>query len=99
MLIVPLCIVGLSATGFMAIRYKAADAEYSEFISNDVATSLELAELQRDLSALAYGAIQTLIYEELVPAGPVPPPQRTYPDKGKGDRCALFESRKHPCDD
>lgn len=68
MLIVPLCVVGLGATAFMAVRYKAADADYSDFISNDMATSLELVELQRDLSALAYGASQTLIYDKGTPA-------------------------------
>lgn len=68
MLIVPLCVVGLGATAFMAVRYKAADAVYSDFISNDMATSLELVELQRDLSALAYGASQTLIYDKGTPA-------------------------------
>lgn len=64
MLIVPLCVVGLGATAFMAVRYKAADHDYSNFITNDMATSLELVELQRDLSSLAYGASQTLIYDK-----------------------------------
>ncbi len=68
MVIVPLCVVGLGATAFMAARYKAADKAYSEFISHDMATSLELVELQRDLSALAYGASQTLIYDKGSPA-------------------------------
>ncbi|NTF39473.1 methyl-accepting chemotaxis protein [Agrobacterium rubi] len=68
MVIVPLCVVGLGATAFMAVRYKAADEAYSYFISNDMATSLELVELQRDLSALAYGASQTLIYDKETPA-------------------------------
>ncbi|MCQ1851014.1 methyl-accepting chemotaxis protein [Neorhizobium galegae] len=60
--IIPLCVVGLGATGFVASRYKAADTSYSNFISTDNATAVEIARANRSLSVSAYAAYQTLSY-------------------------------------
>jgi methyl-accepting chemotaxis protein len=61
-LILPLCIVGICAIGFVASRYKAADNDYSNFISNDNAATVEMSRANRNLVATAYGAYQTLAY-------------------------------------
>ncbi|EUB96843.1 methyl-accepting chemotaxis sensory transducer [Rhizobium sp. CF080] len=60
--IIPLCVVGLGATGFVASRYKAADTSYTNFISTDNATAVEIARANRSLTASAYAAYQTLSY-------------------------------------
>ncbi|WCJ61897.1 methyl-accepting chemotaxis protein [Agrobacterium tumefaciens] len=66
-LILPLCIVGLGATIFMASRYKEADTAYSDFISKDSAALVELARATRNLQSVAYGAYQIMAYDA---AGP-----------------------------
>ena len=62
-LILPLCIVGLSAAAFMSTRYKEADTAYSFFIANDNAALVELARANRNLLAVAYGAYQVMAYD------------------------------------
>ncbi len=66
-LILPLCIVGLAATTFMASRYKEADTAYSDFIAKDSAALVELARATRNLQSVAYGAYQIMAYDA---AGP-----------------------------
>ncbi len=66
-LILPLCIVGLGATAFMASRYKEADTLYSTFISTDNAALVELARANRNLQAMAYGAYQVMAYDAASP--------------------------------
>ncbi len=66
--IIPLCVVGLGASGFLASRFKAADAAYVNFISTDNATAVELARANRNLSATGYAAYQTLTYHVGDPA-------------------------------
>ena len=51
-LILPLCIVGLGATAYMATRYKEADNAYSDFIAGDNAALVELARANRNLMAM-----------------------------------------------
>ncbi|MCM2475532.1 HAMP domain-containing protein [Rhizobium sp. CG5] len=67
-LIIPLCIVGVSATAFVSSRYKAADTQYSDFIANDNAATVEMSRANRNLSAVAYGAYQILVYPGQDPA-------------------------------
>ncbi|MFF2319610.1 methyl-accepting chemotaxis protein [Agrobacterium sp. NPDC058088] len=62
-ILLPLCVVGLAATAFMASRYKAADTAYSDFIANDNAALVELSRANRNLAALAYGAYQVMAYD------------------------------------
>ncbi|WP_418135863.1 methyl-accepting chemotaxis protein [Agrobacterium sp. El2ro-1b] len=62
-ILLPLCVVGLAATAFMASRYKAADNAYSDFITNDNAALVELTGANRNLAALAYGAYQVMAYD------------------------------------
>jgi methyl-accepting chemotaxis protein len=66
-LILPLCVVGLSATAFVSSRYKEADTSYSDFISNDAAASVEMARANRNIVATAYGAYQILTYRQQDP--------------------------------
>ena len=62
-LILPICIVGLGATGFMSDRYKHADTAYSDFIAKDNAALVELARANRNLQSMAYGAYQIMAYD------------------------------------
>ena len=62
-LILPLCIVGLGATAYMATHYKQADTAYSFFIANDNAALVELSRANRNLQAMAYGAYQVMAYD------------------------------------
>ncbi len=62
-LILPLCVVGLGATAFMATRYKNADTLYSAFIATDNAALVELSRANRNLQAMAYGAYQVMVYD------------------------------------
>jgi len=62
-LVLPLCAVGLSATVFMAWSYDSADASYSEFVKNDNAGAIAMARANRNLSAVAYAAYQTMVYD------------------------------------
>ncbi|UHS57234.1 methyl-accepting chemotaxis protein [Agrobacterium vaccinii] len=61
-LILPLCLVGLGATGFIANRYKQADTTYSDFISNDNSAAVDIARANRNMVATAYGAYQSFVY-------------------------------------
>ena len=67
-LIIPLCVVGLCATAFIATRYKAADTSYSDFISNDAGASVEMSRVNRNVVATAYAAYQILTYRQDDPA-------------------------------
>ena len=66
-LIIPLCIVGIGGTAYTSVQYKAADNAYSDFISNDSAGSVSLSRANRNLTAIAYGAYQTFVYEKTDP--------------------------------
>ena len=44
--LIPLCVVGLGATSFVASRYKAADTSYSDFISTDTVAAVGQPERQ-----------------------------------------------------
>jgi methyl-accepting chemotaxis protein len=61
-LVLPLCVVGLSATAFMANSFKNADKSYTDFISNDMAGVTAMSRANRNLAATAYSAYQTLAY-------------------------------------
>ncbi|MBB3945538.1 hypothetical protein GGQ73_001473 [Rhizobium skierniewicense] len=61
-LVLPLCVVGLSATAFMSHSFKDADASYSDFIANDTTGATAMARANRNLAATAYAAYQTLVY-------------------------------------
>ncbi|MBO9099137.1 MULTISPECIES: methyl-accepting chemotaxis protein [unclassified Rhizobium] len=67
-LIIPLCIVGIGATAFVASRYKAADTDYSKFIATDNVASVEMARANRNLGATAYNAYRALTYSAKDPA-------------------------------
>ena len=88
-LIIPLCVVGLSATAFISMKFKTADTSYSDFIANDNAASVEMARANRNLSAMAYGAYQVLVY----PKGD--PRLKTAVDFYNDSKTQLFERLKH----
>ncbi len=66
-LIIPLCIVGVGATAFVASRYKAADTAYSNFISTDNVASVEMARANRNLSAIAYNVYRAITFSSKDP--------------------------------
>ncbi|MBP2461796.1 MULTISPECIES: methyl-accepting chemotaxis protein [unclassified Rhizobium] len=66
--LIPLCVVGLSATSFVASRYKAADTSYSDFISSDNVAAVEFVRVNRNLAASGYAAYQILTYSRTDPA-------------------------------
>ncbi|MBD8689014.1 MULTISPECIES: methyl-accepting chemotaxis protein [unclassified Rhizobium] len=66
-LVLPLCVVGLSATAFMSNSFKSADNSYTDFISNDTAGVTAMARANRNLAATAYSAYQTLVYDRDAP--------------------------------
>ncbi|WP_064713495.1 methyl-accepting chemotaxis protein [Rhizobium bangladeshense] len=68
---VPLCLIGLGATAFMATRYQAADMTYSTFISVDNAAAMDLARADRNMAAMAYGAYHAMSFEADDPFLPV----------------------------
>ena len=63
-LIIPLCVVGMGGTAYISAEYKAADNVYTDFISNENAGAVALSRANRNLTATAYGAYQTLVYEK-----------------------------------
>ncbi|MEH3109416.1 MAG: methyl-accepting chemotaxis protein [Agrobacterium cavarae] len=65
--VLPLCVVGLSATAYIAYNYNRADNDYSSFIVQDNAGALSLARGTRNLTAIAYAAYETLIYDSGTP--------------------------------
>jgi methyl-accepting chemotaxis protein len=84
-LILPLCVVGLSATAFISTRYKQADTSYSDFISNDAAASVEMSRANRNVVATAYAAYQILTYRQEDPA------MKTAVDFYNDSKSKLFE--------
>lgn len=60
--IIPLCLTGLCATAFMAMRFKATDTVYSNFITNDAATSVELAFVKENVVSAVYAAYKIALY-------------------------------------
>ncbi len=61
-LILPLCLVGLAAAGFLSLRFKAADNAYFAFIAEDNAALVELARANRNLQGVAYDAYKMMAY-------------------------------------
>ncbi|MBW6423154.1 methyl-accepting chemotaxis protein [Rhizobium sp. XQZ8] len=62
--IIPLCVVGLGAAGFLAESYKTADTAYTTFITTDTVTAVEIARANRSVSALGYSAYQVMAYDQ-----------------------------------
>ncbi len=68
-IMIPLCLIGLAASGYMAVEYEAADSRYSRFLTTENAAALELARAERFLVATIYAAYQSLAYKPEDPAG------------------------------
>jgi methyl-accepting chemotaxis protein len=66
--IIPLCMVGLGASGFLAMKFKDADTAYNNFITTDNATAVEFVRANRNLAATGYAAYQILTYPRTDPA-------------------------------
>jgi methyl-accepting chemotaxis protein len=60
--IIPLCMVGLGAAGYLATKFMDADTAYTRFIDTDNVTAVELARANRNVAAAGYGAYQVLTY-------------------------------------
>ncbi|MGV1760516.1 methyl-accepting chemotaxis protein [Rhizobium sp. A22-96] len=61
--IIPLCIAGVLAAGFMSYRYKQTDTAYSGFISINNIAAIDIARASRNLLALSYSAYQIMAYD------------------------------------
>lgn len=61
--IIPLCVVGLGASGLLSYNYKAADTDYFKFISTDNATAVDVGRANRALAATVYGANRVLFQQ------------------------------------
>ncbi len=60
--IIPLCVVGLGATGFLAAQFDETDGAYTNFITTDNVTAVEMARANRNLAASGYAAYQVMTY-------------------------------------
>ncbi|MGV1752137.1 methyl-accepting chemotaxis protein [Agrobacterium sp. CG674] len=67
-LIIPLCIVGMGGAAYVSMQLKATDNAYSDFINNDTEATLSLSRANRNLTATAYAAYQTLVYDKNSPS-------------------------------
>ncbi|SFA82476.1 methyl-accepting chemotaxis protein [Rhizobium sp. NFR07] len=61
--IIPLCVVGFGASSLLSFNYKAADADYTRFISTDNATAVDIGRANRALAATVYGANRVMFYQ------------------------------------
>lgn len=67
-LVIPLCTVGLFASGFMAYRFKDADTTYSDFIATDGAAAVLTSRSASAVVNVIYSAYQLLAYASGSPA-------------------------------
>ncbi|QPB18943.1 methyl-accepting chemotaxis protein [Rhizobium sp. 007] len=66
--VIPLCVIGIGAAASLSIRFKSADAAYSDFIARDNAAAIQLARVTGNLVNLPYTAYQATAYEPTDPA-------------------------------
>ncbi|WP_081880186.1 HAMP domain-containing methyl-accepting chemotaxis protein [Agrobacterium rubi] len=62
-LVVPTCLLGLAGSLYVSQNYKAADTEYSEFISIDGGSEIDMAIASQRMVAVVYDAYQVFLYE------------------------------------
>lgn len=65
--LIPLCVIGLTACALISVRYKQTDTVYSAFINLDNAATLELARGNRNVAGSVVGAYQAMVYTKSDP--------------------------------
>ncbi|HZG27330.1 MAG TPA: methyl-accepting chemotaxis protein, partial [Ensifer sp.] len=66
-IVVPLCIVGLGATGSMAYFYKSADNTYSDFLTTDSVAAIQTVRAATAMVSVPYSAYQLVAYDNSNP--------------------------------
>ncbi|SOC84812.1 methyl-accepting chemotaxis protein [Ensifer adhaerens] len=67
-IVIPLCVVGLGASAFMAMSYSNADTRYSRFIGSDGLAATYAARATTSMMTIPYSAYQLTVYSESDPA-------------------------------
>ena len=62
-LLLPTCLIGIAGVLYVSNNFKAADSEYSAFITNDTGAEINMAIASQRLVAIAYDAYQVFLYE------------------------------------
>ena len=66
-IVVPLCVVGLGATGTMAYFYKSADDTYSDFLTTDSVAAIQTVRAATAMISVPYSAYQLVAYDNSDP--------------------------------
>lgn len=66
-IVVPLCVVGLGATGSMAYFYKNADNTYSDFLTTDSVAAIQTVRAATSMVSVPYSAYQLVAYDNSNP--------------------------------
>ncbi|WP_330166298.1 HAMP domain-containing protein, partial [Rhizobium sp. C1] len=66
-IVVPLCVVGLGATGSMAYFYKNADSTYSDFLTTDNVAAIQMVRAATAMVSVPYSAYQLVAYNNSDP--------------------------------
>ncbi len=66
-IVVPLCVVGLGATGSMAYFYKDADNTYSDFLTTDSVAAIQTVRAATAMVSVPYSAYQLVAYNNSDP--------------------------------
>ncbi|MQB07210.1 methyl-accepting chemotaxis protein [Agrobacterium tumefaciens] len=62
-LVIPTCLLGFAGALYVSQNYKAADTEYSEFISIDGLSEIDMAIASQRMVAVVYDAYQVFVYD------------------------------------
>lgn len=63
MLVIPICLIGITGLTFVSLKYRFASQAYVNFIAQDEAAAIQMARASQRLTALSYNAYQVLSYE------------------------------------
>ncbi|WP_269470872.1 methyl-accepting chemotaxis protein [Shinella sedimenti] len=62
-LVLPACLIGIGGTLYVSGKFKSADTEYSDFVSNDGNAEIDMAIASQRLVAIVYDAYQVFLYD------------------------------------
>ncbi|QLF69726.1 HAMP domain-containing protein [Peteryoungia desertarenae] len=65
--LIPICLVGIGGTLYVAKGFSSADEEYSRFIAEDNVASAEVSRAVTSLVAVGYTTFQSLMYDPFAP--------------------------------
>jgi methyl-accepting chemotaxis protein len=57
-LVLPACLIGIGGTLYVSGKFKSADTEYSDFVSNDGNAEIDMAIASQRLVSIVYDAYQ-----------------------------------------